>query len=169
MKQFNSVIENMAEQEEEWDPSQLVTFQQAGSILASMGFLQENVTPEHPDYALFEEIWELMEGTAREGVKVDDLAYVLKVIRGFRDSELEVECEAPEDKHGIFKMTVFDDEGLFFIRKGGQTKIANRYRSFYINKLQSESKSAMPRVGKAAESAAEKEMGKKVQLSKKTL
>ena len=118
MKQFDNVIEKMAEQED-WDSSQLVSFQQAGSILATMGFLPEKVTPEHPDYALFEEIWELMEGTAREGVRVEDLAYILKVIRGYRDSEIEVECEAPGDRPGIFKMVIFTEDGDFCIRKGG--------------------------------------------------
>ena len=68
LKQFNEVLSNMETQEDDWDRTKLITFQHAGSILATMGFLPENVTPERPDYALFEEMWELMEGPAREGV-----------------------------------------------------------------------------------------------------
>ena len=47
-----------------------------------MGFLPDNITDEFPDYKLFEELWELMEGTERDGVMEENLAYVLKVIRG---------------------------------------------------------------------------------------
>mmetsp|Transcript_33776 Transcript_33776/g.41745 ORF Transcript_33776/g.41745 Transcript_33776/m.41745 type:complete len:82 (+) Transcript_33776:1160-1405(+) len=79
--------------------------------MATMGFLPENVTPKHPDYKLFEEVWELMEGTANEGVKVQDLSYILMVIRGFRDGELEFECEPREEQQGLAKMIVFDEEG----------------------------------------------------------
>ena len=53
MKQYAEVLRNMESQEEEWDQTQLVSFDQAGSILATMGFLPENVTPERPDYKLY--------------------------------------------------------------------------------------------------------------------
>ena len=39
-----------------------------------MGFLPDSLDNQHSDYGLFEEFYELMEGTAREGVKLDDLA-----------------------------------------------------------------------------------------------
>lgn len=168
MKQFNTVIDNIARQEDEWDTSQPVAFDLVGSILTTMGFLPDNLDNQHIDYGLFEEFYELMEGTAREGVKLDDLAYLLKVIRGFRDPDIEIECDAPEDKQGIFRMTLFDVDGNFIIRKGGSAKIASHFRSFYINKLQSESQKSYPRVGKPAEIASEKELSKRVQLSQKT-
>jgi len=43
----------MAKQEDEWDPSQPVIFEQAGGILVTMGFLSERATEMHPDYKLF--------------------------------------------------------------------------------------------------------------------
>ena len=140
----------------------------AGSILATMGFLPENVTPERPDYKLFEEMWEIMDGEAREGVGTEDLGYMLMVIRGFRDPEIEVDCEPVEDKQGIARMIVFDDEGKMLLRKGGQTKLANKFRSFYINKLQAEARSNYPRIAKPAEIAAEKELKRKPTISAKT-
>jgi len=63
----------MESQEVDWEPSKPLSFEQAGSILSSLGFLNENVTPQCPDFKLFQELWDLMEGTAREGVKQDDL------------------------------------------------------------------------------------------------
>ena len=53
LKQFNEVLRNMENSEEDWDQTQLVTFQHAGSILATVGFLQEDVTEDRPDYKLF--------------------------------------------------------------------------------------------------------------------
>ena len=103
----------METQEEGWDQSQMMNFEQAGSILATMGFLPENVTPERPDYKLFEELWELLEGTAREGVKADDLKYILSIIRGYRDAAREIDCQPIEGKQGVAKMIVFDQEANF--------------------------------------------------------
>lgn len=54
-----------------------ITFEQAGSILATMGFLSETVTPEKEDYHLFQQMWEILEHEEGKGVSVDDLAYVL--------------------------------------------------------------------------------------------
>ena len=36
--------------EEDWDMTMNITFQHAGSILTTMGFLQETVTEGKPDY-----------------------------------------------------------------------------------------------------------------------
>ena len=167
MKQFNQVLLNM-ENAEEWDQTQLITFQQAGSILATMGFLTETVTEEHPDYKLYEELWDLMDGTTREGIKKNDLAYVLKVIRGTRDPDLEVEEPAPEGKEGIARMIVFDSDDNLQFRKGGQVKLAGKFRSFYINKLQSEQHTHYPRVAKKADVTADSCNKKGPVLSKKT-
>ena len=101
----------MEDSEEDWDMTQPVTFQHAGSILATMGFLQESVTEEKPDYKLFEELWELLEGTAREGVRKDDLAYALMVIRGAREPSREIDCQAVEDKQGLARFIVYDSDG----------------------------------------------------------
>ena len=55
----------------------MLSFEQAGSVLASMGFLPENLTPEHADFKLFEELWNMMDGTARKGINIDDISYIL--------------------------------------------------------------------------------------------
>ena len=63
-----------------------------------MGFLQDRATQEHPDYKLFKDFWDLLEGDTRGGIKVSDLAYVLKIIRGYLTSDdVELDCEPPED------------------------------------------------------------------------
>ena len=110
-----------------------------------------------------------MEGPAREGVSVADLAYVLKTIRGGREPELEIECEPNEEKTGLARMIVFDQDGNLQFRTGGQQKVANKFRSFYINKLQAEATSNYPRVAKPAEVKAEQEIRRKPPLSAKTL
>lgn len=47
--------------------------------------------------------------------------------------------------------------------------MASKFRALYINKLQSESKSNVPRVGKPVEITFEKELTMKPALSQKTL
>ena len=49
-KHFNAVIEAMQEHEAEWDPDQLISYDQAGSICVTMGFLKEK------DFKLPEEV-----------------------------------------------------------------------------------------------------------------
>ena len=58
-----------------------------------LGFLQENVTEEKPDYILVQELWHLLEGDERDGVNKEDLAYFLMVIRGVREPNREVDCQ----------------------------------------------------------------------------
>ena len=116
-----------------------------------MGFLPENVTEDRPDYKLFEDLWELLDGETREGLKKEDLAYALMVIRSTRDPEREIDCDPREDVQGLAKMIIFDQEGNFQFRKGGQAKFAAKFRSFYINKLQAEAVTNYPRVAKPAE------------------
>ena len=85
-----------------------------------MGFLPDNITDEFPDYKLFEELWELMEGTERDGVMQQNLAYVLKVIRGAYEPKREINEEAPEDKQGLARYIYIDDEENLQFRKDGQ-------------------------------------------------
>ena len=98
----------MAAQEEEWDASKSCSFDQTGSILASMGFLPEQVTPAYPDFKLFEDLWELVDGQDREGIAISDLKYVLQIIRGARELDREIDCQAQEGKTGLGKFIIFD-------------------------------------------------------------
>ncbi len=56
-REFFEVLKNMEEQEDEWDQTQMISFQQTGSLLATLGFLPANVQPDDNDYKLFEEVW----------------------------------------------------------------------------------------------------------------
>ena len=65
-------------------------------------------------------------------------------------------------------MIIFDRDGKLQLRKGGQAKIASKFRSFYINKLQAEATCQFPRVAKPATISAEEAIKKKPVLSAKT-
>ena len=108
LRWYQEVLGNIESNEEDWDMSQRISFQHAGSILTTMGFLQETVTEEKADYKLFQELWALMEGEARDGVSKDDLAYILMLILGVRDPAREVECPADPEKHGLARFIIFD-------------------------------------------------------------
>ena len=84
-------------------------------------------------------MWSLLGGEEREGVNKEDLEYLLMVIRGVREPNREIDCQAEEERQGAARFIIFDQEGNMCIRKGGQVKIAAKFRSFYINKLQAES------------------------------
>lgn len=134
-KDYEQVLADMQNQDG-YEPNELLTFEQAGSILCTLGFLPENVTPTKPDYGLFEELWELLEGNQRRGVRPDDFSYILQVIRGSRFPEREVDAAPDEEKKGVNKTVLFDPEtGGILVRKGGQKRIANKFRSFYTNKM----------------------------------
>ena len=144
----------MEDQEEDWDQSQNITFHLAGSILATMGFLPDKITDEYHDYKLFQEMWQMMEPEEGVGVKKDDIAYMLMVVRGMRDPSQEVDCEPYEERQGVARFIVFDQEGNLRLRKGGQIKIARQFRNFYINKLQAEATASHTRVARPAEDSA---------------
>lgn len=63
----------MDECEDDWDQTMMISFQQTGSILATLGFLPANVVPEDNDYKLFEELWQIIDGEVREGVVKENL------------------------------------------------------------------------------------------------
>ncbi len=94
----------------------MISFQQTGSLLATLGFLPANVQPDDNDYKLFEELWQIIDGEAREGISTENLKYVLSVLRGFRDSKLEVDCEPVQGKQGIAKIIIYDQEGNLQLR-----------------------------------------------------
>ena len=97
MKQFDLVLHNIEDAEEDWDKSMPISFQIAGSILATMGFLSNNVSEDHPDYNLFQEFWDVLEGSEREGIKAENLAKALQIIRGSREPDKEVDWGSSEE------------------------------------------------------------------------
>ena len=107
----------------------------------------------------------MMEFEEDQGVKKDDIAYMLMIIRGMRDPALEVECEANEERQGVARFIVFDEEGNLRLRKGGQIKVARQFRNFYYNKLQAEAASGYPRVAKPADDPAKQQIQSKPTIS----
>ena len=90
---------------------------------------------------------------------------MLMVIRGLRNPAQEVDCDPLEDRQGVARFIVFDEEGSLQLRRGGQVKIARQFRNFYINKLQSEAVANYPRVAKQAEDPAQKHIQRKPTIS----
>ena len=76
MKDYDQVLSDMA-RDADFEVSNRITFDQAGSILCTLGFLPENINQQKPDYRLFEDLWEMLDGPQREGVSQEDFAYVL--------------------------------------------------------------------------------------------
>ena len=79
------------QESEDWNEGDRISFEQTGSIMATLGFLQENITPQKPDYALFEKLWAMMDGEKYNGVNADDLSYILLVVSGSKFPEREVD------------------------------------------------------------------------------
>ena len=77
--------------------------------MATLGFLPENITPDKADYALFEELWQMMDGENTQGVSKADLSYILQIIRGIDWHDKEVDVEAQDGKEGIDKQIVFGE------------------------------------------------------------
>jgi len=58
-----------------------------------MGFLPQSMAPESKDLKLFKDFWDLLEGEKNGGVTVENLLYILLIIRGAKLLNKEV---APE-------------------------------------------------------------------------
>ena len=82
-----------------------------------------------------------------------------------REPEREIDCEAVEEKKGIARAVIFDVDGKLQIRRGGQSQIANKFRSFYINKLRNKSLSNFRLAAKPAESELDKALQQRPFLS----
>ena len=87
------------------------------------------------------------------------------VIRGMRNPAQEVDVEPLEDRQGVARFIVFDEDGNLQLRRGGQVKIARQFRNFYINKLQAEPTSVLPRVARPADDPAKNQIQNKPTIS----
>ena len=90
---------------------------------------------------------------------------MLMVIRGMRNPNQEVDVEPLEDRQGVARFIVFDEDGNLQLRRGGQVKIARQFRNFYINKLQAEATSVLPRVARPADDPAKNQIQNKPTIS----
>lgn len=67
-----------------------------------------------------------------------NLFYLLEIIRGSKYPEKEQQIEAEEGREGISKHAIINEEGELIIRKNGQRRIMQHFKSFFINRLQFE-------------------------------
>jgi len=164
LKEYIRVLTHMEAYEPNFkadDPSLRLSFSQMGGILTTLGFIPLDMSNNHAEYALVQDLWKLLGGSDIElesqevpaesnaehkvrGVSKDDLAYVLLVIKGTRMPEREVEAVKDEKAVGIMKQVVLTDNEnnlcTFAIRKGGQEKLHKYFISFYANRRSFEGK-----------------------------
>jgi len=76
-------MEDMKDNEGEWDETQLMTFQQCGNCFTTMGFLSVNSTHENdPDLVLFRDFWTFMDGDTAGGISSSNLFWFLLTVKG---------------------------------------------------------------------------------------
>ena len=76
------MIANMANEEPEWEETDPIPYQPCGSILTTLGFLPQSMSQESIDFKLFKALWDLLEGENNGGVAVENLLYLLLLVRG---------------------------------------------------------------------------------------
>lgn len=59
-----------------------------------MGFLPQSMSQDSKDLKLFKDLWDLLDGEKNNGVLVDNLIYILLVIRGAKLVNKEVNIES---------------------------------------------------------------------------
>lgn len=59
---------------------------------------------------------------------------MLKIIRGLRYPEKEIEDEPGAEASGLSKLARQNEDGKFEILKGGQKKISAHFKTFYVNR-----------------------------------
>jgi len=72
----------MATEEQEWDETDPIPYQPCGSILTTLGFLPQTMSQESADFKHFRDLWTLLEGDTNGGVSVENLLYMLLIVRG---------------------------------------------------------------------------------------
>lgn len=56
-REFTQVMQDMKDNEENWDESQPITYQQVGNCLTTMGFLSQKSATQNVDRELLNEFW----------------------------------------------------------------------------------------------------------------
>jgi len=105
------------------------------------------------DFKLFKDIWAILGGAKTAGVSVENLLYLLLIIRGAKIPFKEREFDAEEDGSQQDENLQTSNEkvpdvlsnncmmsltGEFVVRPGGQTKIYKHFKDLYINRMQFE-------------------------------
>jgi len=115
-REYYNVISNMASEEQEWNDTQPIPYQPCGSILTTMGFLPQAMAPESNDFIKFKELWRLLGGEETNGVSVENLLYLLMIIRGADLASREEKF--PTDKSKEFALQRFahiNEDGKFVV------------------------------------------------------
>jgi hypothetical protein len=85
-------------------------------------------------------MWELLEGEKLGGVSVENLLYLLLLIRGakFPKREFFVADVVEGEKTDFFKNAKIGEKGQLVVVLGGQSRIFAHFKDFYVNRLQFE-------------------------------
>lgn len=96
------------------------------------------MSEESADFKLFKELWALLDGEKTGGVSVENLLYLLLLVRGAKLPSREVAFEAEEDRDTTmlkYGQIVSDN---FTVQPGGQKKIFTHFKDLYVNRMQFE-------------------------------
>ena len=85
-----------------------------------MGFLPQAMAPESKDLKLFKDLWDLLDGEKNGGVTVENLLYLLLLIRGAKLPKREVAPSSSEpSRNDFFKCAKIGDQGQLLVFAGG--------------------------------------------------
>jgi hypothetical protein len=104
-----------------------------------MGFLPQTMAPESKDFKLFKDMWDLLEGEKNGGVSMENLLYLMLLIRGAKLPRREVAFDLVDiERNDLFKTAKIGEKGQLLVCSGGQDKIFVHFKDFYVNRLQFE-------------------------------
>lgn len=98
------------------------------------------MSQESKELKLFKDLWDLLEGEKNGGVTVENLLYMLLIIRGAKLPNREIAPDFAEQssRNDIFKTARIGQKGEFKVFRGGQEVIFTYFKDFYVNRLQFE-------------------------------
>lgn len=104
------------------------------------------MSQESRDFKMFQDLWALLDGEKLGGVSVDNLLYLLLLIRGTklpaREKDYELDQNRDYQNQPVLKLAMVDEEGKLIVAQGGQKKIFAHFKDLYINRMQFEGKKA---------------------------
>lgn len=136
-REYNTVLSNMASEEKDWQETQPIQYHPCGSILTTMGFLPHAMAPDSNNFNKFNELWKLIGGEQTGGVSVENLQYVLLIIRGADLADKEEKFPADKTKDfALQSITRLNADGKFEVQEGATKKIFTYFKDLYVNRIQ---------------------------------
>lgn len=138
------MIANMANEEAEWEETDPIPYQPCGSILTTLGFLPPTMAQDSIHFKLFKDLWNLLGGENSGGVEVENLLYLLLLIRGIRLPAREKKFTIDENKdytnQSFLKRGMVDEAGKFIVKEGGQKKLFTHFKDLHFVRIDFEGK-----------------------------